>query len=191
MFYYFKTMKRTFIAVEINPGEKLLEALSFLRTSLSREKIKWVSTANMHITLAFIGDTPAETVRSLSRSLSEECSGAGKVTFTLKGTGLFPSLSRPKVIWAGTEDAGSLIKLNEKVAAIVKSHGIPIEEREFKPHLTLGRIKFIKDNELLAELIAEYSQTIFQEAVTDELVYFESLLMPSGPVYKPITRIKL
>lgn len=184
-------MKRTFIAVKTRPEKKLLEAVNNIRFELRNDSVKWVDTEMMHITLAFLGDTEENMVGKVSSSLNEQCQGTGSVSFNLSGTGVFPDLRRPKVIWAGTEKAESLVKLHSIVTDCLISLGITPEEREFIPHLTLGRIKFISDTARLSEMIKRYEKTEFQKVRINELVYYESILQPSGPVYKPISVISL
>jgi len=71
------------------------------------------------------------------------------------------------------------------------SLNIPAEEREFKPHLTLGRVKFLRNNEKLKEIISEHENVEFQNVKLNKLIYYESVLMPGGPLYKPITEVIL
>jgi 2'-5' RNA ligase len=68
-------MKRVFIAVKVDPGGELLRMFSSLKGSLSTENIKWVDHANIHLTLAFLGDTEDESIKTLAGMLKEKCTG--------------------------------------------------------------------------------------------------------------------
>lgn len=184
-------MRRTFVAVKAEPGEKLRKAIALLRNGLNRDSIKWVDPAIMHLTLAFLGDTEEENIKLMSRNLQEKCSGSGEISFTIKGLGVFPGISNPRVIWAGIENAETLLNLQKIVSGIMTSLNIPAEEREFKPHLTLGRVKFLRNNEKLKEIISEHENVEFQNVKLNKLIYYESVLMPGGPLYKPITEVIL
>jgi len=184
-------MKRTFIAVKTEPGEKLRKAITLLRNELNRDSIKWVNTDIMHLTLAFLGNTEDEVIETVSHQLKEKCSGTGEISFTIKGLGVFPGFNNPRVIWAGIENAGTLLSLQKIVAEIIASLNIPAEEREFTPHLTLGRVKFLRNTIKLKQLLSEYENIEFQNVKLNKLIYYESVLMPAGPLYKPITEVAL
>jgi len=184
-------MKRTFIAVKAEPNENLRKAITLLRNGLNRDSVKWVDPAIMHLTLAFLGDTEDEIIELMSSKLKEKCSGSGEISFTIKGLGVFPGINNPRVIWAGIENSGTLLKLQQIVAEIMASLNIPVEEREFKPHLTLGRVKLLRSTEKLKQIISEYESVEFQNVKLNKLMYYESVLMPGGPLYKLITEVTL
>jgi len=184
-------MKRTFIAVKTKADEKLIEATSLLHLELQKEPIKWVDLNQIHITLAFLGDTDDDTIEKISSMLSEKCQGSGMISFIISGLGVFNDINNPRVIWAGIKNAESLSKLQKLVAGCLIKIGIKPEEREFKPHVTLGRIKYIKDRNKLKQIISKYDNTEFQEVKIKELIYYESILKPEGPLYLPIKQIQL
>ena len=69
--------------------------------------------------------------------------------------------------------------------------GIEIEDRPFKPHLTIGRIKHLKDKVTLKALIDKYKNLEIQNTVMNEVILYESILLQSGPVYEPLARFNL
>lgn len=184
-------MKRIFIALKIAPGEALLRMFSSLRSLPGNEKINWVDPENIHVTLAFLGDTEGERIKAADIAVREKCKGFGEFGFNLTGTGLFRNFRDPKVIWTGIEDCDRLVKLNEIITAGLRDAGFKPESRPFKPHITLGRIKFIKDPHSLESAIERYSGTFFQRVTVNEVIIFESILSPAGPLYKPVSRIRL
>ena len=66
-----------------------------------------------------------------------------------------------------------------------------MEDRPFNPHLTLGRVKRINSKEELKTLVEHYINYEIQIVPVNEVILFESILLNSGPVYKPLTRIEL
>ena len=184
-------MKRIFIAVKIDPTEALKTMFSDFRTGLKDERIKWTEMEKFHITLVFLGDTEEDKIESVSEMLKGVCMGFGDFSITIKGTGLFKNLKDPRVIWTGVEPSEKLIKLHESVKLGLKDTDITIEDRPYRPHLTLGRINNIKDIETLKALITRYQNTDIQRQAVYEVILYESLLMHSGAVYKPLGKYPL
>ena len=130
--------RRLFIALPVeNPG------LSGAVHELERYSgfLKIVSENNYHITLKFLGNTDLERFEELAAGLD---SGEipPKAEYSLKGLGCFPGLSNPKVIWAGMEyDRECLERIFRYAEKCAISAGFPAETGNFRPHLTLARVK--------------------------------------------------
>jgi 2'-5' RNA ligase len=179
-------MKRIFVAVKTEAGEDLLRMISSLKTSLSEESIKWVDPGNIHLTLAFLGDTEEKRIRIITSLLKDKISGFGEFDFTLAGTGVFKNFRDPRIVWAGIRSTERLIYLQNTISTALKETGFYIEERSFNPHLTLGRIRYLKDPENLKTALERYSETEFQTIQVREVILFESILTQKGSIYKPL-----
>jgi 2'-5' RNA ligase len=177
--------------LKVEPGDTLLRMISSLKSLLGNERINWVDPANIHLTLAFLGDTDEEMIKIADLAVRQQCRGSGVFSFNLSGTGVFRNYRDPKVIWAGIEECRSLARLNNLISTALSDAGFKLEERPFKPHITLGRIKSLKDVKALESAVARYSSTFFQEVAVNEVILFESILKPTGPVYKPLGRFLL
>jgi RNA 2',3'-cyclic 3'-phosphodiesterase len=184
-------MKRIFIAVKVEAGEILLKMISSLKSGLSNENIKWTNPDNIHITLSFIGDTEEEKINIISAMLKVKCEGFGRFELIIRGSGVFKNLSDPRIIWTGIDPSERFMQLNAFVMNGLKDAGIKTEERPFKPHLTIGRIKNLKDKTVLKTLIDKYQYTEMQKVPVNEVTLYESILLQSGPEYKPIARFNL
>jgi 2'-5' RNA ligase len=184
-------MKRIFLASEILPGKKFDKVFSMLRDLTENERIKWVEYNNIHITLAFIGDTNTDRIKAIVRMLKDKCEGSGEFDFNLRGLGVFKNLKDPRVIWAGIEHSDKLDKLHNLIRTGLAECSLPVEERAFKPHLTLGRIRELKNPGTLQEFIENFRDTEIQKVHVSEIILFESVLLPSGPLYKPLNKISL
>jgi RNA 2',3'-cyclic 3'-phosphodiesterase len=184
-------MKRIFIAVKIDPGDALLNMISDFRNTCRDEKIRWTESENFHITLAFLGDTAEEKIKVVGKMLKRVCKGSGAFDMVIKGAGVFKNIKDPRVIWTGIEPSEKLNQLHESIKTGLKEAGISLEERNFRPHLTLGRIKSIQDSDSLKTLIAGYSNLELQRQSVNEVILFESILSNIGPVYKPLEKIAL
>lgn len=184
-------MKRIFIAVKVNPGQTLIRIHASLKSVLGGEKINWTDPANMHLTLAFLGDTEDELIKVVSIMLRQKCTGFGDFRFNLAGAGVFKNYRDPKVIWAGIESNQKLSQLNEKIMTGLKDAGFSLDERPFKPHLTLGRIKSINHPDALKSALEKYKDVKIQGVDVKEVILFESILKPTGPVYGSIGEFSL
>ncbi len=184
-------MKRIFIAVKINPASTLLSMISDLKKSLEDERIKWTEMDNFHITLVFLGDTEAEKIAFIDRMLTEICDVSEPFDMVLEGAGVFKSLTDPRILWAGIHPSEYLNKLHDSIRTGLTGNGIVTEERDFNPHLTLGRIKNIPAKEKLKSLVDKYRDASIQNQRVSRIILYESQLFREGPVYKSIGEYSL
>ena len=184
-------MKRIFIALKVEAEEPLLVMISSLKSGLSKDIIKWTSPDNIHITLAFLGNTEEKNIKNIGSMLKEKCIGSGKFELVLKGLGVFRNMSDPRIIWTGLEHSEKLIHLNNIIMSGLNDLDIKMEDRPFNPHLTIGRIKHINDREILKSLIEKFENSEMQLIPVDEVILYESILFPTGAVYKPLVKFNL
>jgi 2'-5' RNA ligase len=184
-------MKRIFIALKVEPGETFLNLILSLKSGLNSESIKWTNPNNIHITLSFLGDTEEEIIKIISSMLKNKCEGSGRFELIIKGSGVFKNLSDPRIIWVGIEPSEELIHLNGFIMNGLKELDIRIEDRPFKPHLTIGRIKHLNDKEALKALVEKYQNSEIQKIPVNEVILYESILLQSGPEHKPIVKFNL
>jgi RNA 2',3'-cyclic 3'-phosphodiesterase len=180
---------RGFIAVEIPISEKL-KALYNALNKLSI-KIKLVSLENIHITLKFLGQTKFEQVKEIETIMKNATCDVDPFSIILQGTGVFPNRKYIKVIWVGITGATPLASLSRNIDRHLKHLGFPEEKRAFSPHMTLGRVKFLKDKEPLLSILDEYKDEIFSEVPINAILLKKSTLTPSGPIYETISKVIL
>ena len=184
-------MKRTFIAVKIQPETTLLNAYNNIKTQFPNDKIKWVEPDNLHITLKFIGVTSNQQIGMISNTLNEISASFNGFEIAVKKFGIFGKTSWPRVLWLGIEDGGKMESLASNINDHLFNYQIPKEEKKFSPHLTIARIKYFKSASRLADLIRDYSETEFQKSQVREIIFYESILQPSGPIYSVIKNFSL
>jgi len=168
-----------------------MDMISSFKKGLETEQIKWTDPANIHITLAFLGNTDEERIPQLSIMLKEVCESRGKFDLTLKGAGVFRNMNDPRILWTGIGSSEELLQLNEVITSGLIDLGFEIEDRPFKPHLTLGRIKRISDNGAFSRLLEKYSDRAVQTVNVNDVIMFESILLQNGPLYKPLLKVNL
>lgn len=183
--------KRIFLAIKINPEPELLDLFDLLRDELADEQIKWVDEEQLHITLKFFGESSASTINGISAAIKDCCLTHSSFSFEVCSPGYFRKRQEPSVIFlqsAKTEELETLqADLDNRFAAL----SIPKEVHAFKPHLTLGRVKSVRDTSLFYDLMKQFPKRAVQTIPVSELILFESVLRPSGPDYKILERFKL
>jgi RNA 2',3'-cyclic 3'-phosphodiesterase len=178
-------MKRLFIAIPIEPSEEFLEAIQLLKEQMITERIKWVEEENFHLTLKFIGEVTEETATKIKLQL-KKVNWSGMINFSIEGIGLIKNLSDPRAIYANIRNCEGIETLAKEINLQLAEAGIVADQKSFLPHLTLGRIKFLKDKELLKDILADFRNNYFQKVVCREFTLYESILTPKGPIYKKI-----
>ena len=182
-------MIRAFIAVEIDAPhkEKLSALISYLKKS--NASVKWVTENQMHLTLKFLGNIGQENVQKISGVLKATAGDFSTFNILFSKIGAFPNYERPRIIWLGIEKGKESLKLlNNKVECELEKIGFSKEKREYKAHLTLGRVKSLKNIPGLSRLINEADLQFQDEIKIDKLILFQSTLTPKGAIYTPLTQ---
>lgn len=175
---------RSFIAVNLNTEIK--EYLTHLQVSLNvpETKIKWVEKTNLHLTMKFLGDISSEQTERLKIILKEITSRYSPFIIKLSSNiGIFPTYRMPRIIWIGIkEGANKLHELYSSIETILYKEGFPEENKEFSSHITIGRVKYIKDKDNFIQIIRRLEiNNLSQEVKSIELM--GSKLTPNGPIY--------
>ncbi len=182
-------MKRLFIAIKIHPDKGFFEEYRKLKSELRQESIKWVEEYNIHITLKFLGDTSEDRIPEITEIMEE----AGKVTspfkFSLKGLGIFGSKYDPRVIWIGIEPYQFLSDQMKLIREKCQKIGFEPDRQNLVPHLTIGRIRFLRDKKNFQQVIDKYRNLSSQGMIADTMILFESILKKEGPVYIPLKTV--
>ena len=173
---------RIFVALDI-PADVRGRIAELIRALVpSCPKARWVRTEGMHVTLKFIGETPAEKVERIRDALGK-IAPVGPLELHFRNVGFFPNARRPRVFWTGIEASPNLAPLAAAVEAQLAPLGIPREEREFKPHLTLARFKEEMNLAPLHAELASRGALDFGAMCADEFHLYESRLKPGGAEY--------
>jgi 2'-5' RNA ligase len=184
---------RTFLCIDLPEGER--ERIAALQSRLRRHgaRVGWTAPGNVHLTLAFLGDVEQERIPDVSRAATAAATRSAPLALRLEGAGGFPTLSRPRVLWVGIAgETERLAALQSDLTGELEAVGFPRERREFRPHLTIGRVKDDRDRALRA-LAADLSAEGLSapEFVATELVVMRSALGPGGARYTPLARAPL
>ncbi|MFH1789144.1 MAG: RNA 2',3'-cyclic phosphodiesterase [Candidatus Altiarchaeota archaeon] len=153
-------------------------------------KIKAVEEENIHFTLKFIGEVNPGNIDKIKDALSQ-VSAESSFTLSVRGIGVFPKPSFPRVIWAGAkEGADELTRLHEKTDTLLAPLGFKPENR-FHPHATIARVRHLSDADKLAQILSENKDKEYGTYKVSSLNLMESRLSPTGPEYRLLHEIKL
>ena len=184
---------RTFLAIE--PPENILQEISRLQEKLKREvngRLSWTRPQGQHLTLKFFGDISKENIKSISSAVQNRTVAEQKLNLKIEKLGVFPNARRPRVLWCGiTGDVERLINLQKKLDGDFAALGFPAEDRSFKAHLTLARIKDSRDITGMSEALKKYDSFKAGEFIADKLFLLQSNLSPQGAVYTKLAEFAL
>ncbi len=181
---------RLFIAVDVEEPS-IVSRVAMVKSTIQslNVPVKLVEDENLHITLLFIGEVSEYAAESIKEALSTLSFRSFKIK--LKGIGAFPSPGRPRVVWVGVDEGEEeLVKLHREVLSRVRKAGIQVSKQEFKPHLTIGRVKGTRNITALTKMLMEYSEEEFGYQVVNEVRLKQSILTPKGPIYKTLYSVK-
>ncbi|MEM4335060.1 MAG: RNA 2',3'-cyclic phosphodiesterase [Candidatus Caldarchaeum sp.] len=177
---------RAFIAVDVSDDETVKNIVNVQNELMrvGREGLKPVEPQNLHLTIRFLGEVSDDDVQLVSEALS--LVDARQFTMSLKGLGYFPGGGRVNVVWAGVDQGGEeLKKIHGSLEKLLS--GIRIEkDSRFSPHLTICRVKFVKDKRGLLDVIRRNKETFFGQQRVDRICLKKSVLTSSGPVYSDL-----
>ena len=182
---------RTFFGFELPP--EVPRQAAGLRTLVDdpKQAVRWVKGANIHLTVRFLGATPRKAVEEIAVAMQEKLEDFPSLHVCVEGTGVFPSPTRPRVLWLGvTGDLHQLQALEQAIHQVVGPMGFPREEREFIPHITLGRVRYPQKitPDVAKFLHAEYEPV---NCPLQALHLYESRLGNKGVTYIPLATFPL
>jgi len=182
---------RVFIAIDFaeDVKNKILELINHTEQNLG--KIKWVKKDNIHITLKFLGYVHQDKIKDISCKLKKIASNIRPFKISLSDIGIFPNNRYPKIIWIGISDIDEKLEiLSSKLNIELQTLDFKKEERKFHPHITIGRVKNIKDKIAFADYLRDvefHSKTIN----INEIFLYKSTLTAKGPIYSVISKHNL
>jgi len=186
-------MWRIFCAAEL-PDQvrvRLQDHIQRLRKDVSDVAASWSRVENIHLTLKFFGNVEVDKLAAISDAASRTVKEFSSFQIDIGNTGVFPRPSRPQVLWIGVSDpSGKLLALQERFENECAAEGFAKEDRAFRPHLTIARIRKPEGARRLAD--AHLSMQFEPTPVTlTELIVFRSELSSKGSKYTQISKHEL
>lgn len=182
---------RLFTAISIVPDDNFTQIYNGLRQTLDYNIIKWVDLHNLHITLRFFGDTHPDEVPIIKTALQKATSEISPFTLKLEKTGIFGSRYDPRVIWFGIHENPELLNLHESIRKSLEEVEYFGDRQNFVPHLTVGRIKEIRDKKFFQAIMDRFSDVELLVQKVDSFSLYESTLKKEGPIHTCIETFSL
>ncbi len=172
---------RCFLAIDL--PEKVKKELERLQKLILQEKgIKFVEPKNFHLTLKFFGEISDKKVNEIKEKFKEF--KFEKIKCHLGNIGFFPSSDYIRVVWISLEPNEKIKELFVKINEILDS-----KDDRFESHITLARVKFIKNKEEFVEQIKKLKVAPI-EMDADSFSLKKSILTEKGPIYETIKEFK-
>jgi 2'-5' RNA ligase len=185
---------RTFVAIAIPElrGAQLARLQQELTPAVPG--CRWTVSVPFHATLVFLGDIANRELNEVCDIVAARARPFDPLEVELAGLGAFPSASRARVIWAGLKapNLQPLLELRDRIVASLGKAGHRIDDQEYHPHVTLGRIKSERRRAPdLSALLERYRSWSAGGFTVSEVITFASKVGPGGSQYDPLGRAPL
>lgn len=180
---------RTFFAVELEP--QTVERVSAVQRKLAEllPGVRWVRREHLHLTVLFLGEHSESEVLALGDRVPAVCRGIRPGRLRIAAAGCFPRRGPVRVLWLGIDDpSGTLAALHGGLVSAATGRGLATEERDFHPHLTLGRSKRGIGRRRVEEAYRSVGELDVEAAPVDTCALVESVLGAGGPRYRIVER---
>ena len=155
--------------------------------------MKWVDSENLHLTLNFVGDLPSNQTARFCQSIEDRVKSFDPFYINITGLGGFPSMTSPKVIWAGVnEGVENLTAIHQEIQQELSGWRVNLDRKPFNAHVTLGRlIKQAGESQTLIEELNRLKHHDTGRCLVNQVVVYSSFLDKGGPTHTPMATIRL
>lgn len=178
---------RAFIAIELPSNIKNAISKTQDKLKASLPKVSWVAPVNLHLSLKFLGEISDEQLNNINQIIAETIKTIPGFKIKLESLGVFPNVASARIIWIGTEQLPrTLGQIVEQLETRLAELGITKEERPFRAHITIGRLKHRFNPCDLEKGINQVKNDLVNENLefnTRRITLFQSTLGKDGPTY--------
>ena len=179
---------RAFLASEVPTTfqDAIQAATTGLRKNLGDDLIRWVPVHNVHLTLIFLGDISSSSLDLIKQMMTVEAAHVHAFEIQIEGLGSYPNARRPRVLWIGLNAPVTLTYLQHALEAASARLGYAPEDREFSPHLTIGRVRqsvSAADQQKIRDALENTKVGNLGTVCVNGVHLFKSDLQPTGSLY--------
>jgi 2'-5' RNA ligase len=183
-------MKRIFTAIDISEAARA-ECANYvenLKSVSPQLRVGWEKPEKLHFTLKFLGDIDETQLRNLTEAVAAATGKILKFKIRIAGTGVFPSKRNARILWLGVNDEhANMPKAKEVLEGECFERGLAKENRDFKAHLTIARLREpLKSAELVEKHLCE--NFVSGEFTVSRITIYESRLQKSGSIYSIVSK---
>lgn len=185
---------RLFFAVLLDDRTRQRIALvqESMKRALAGQRISWVKEENLHLTLRFLGEQDEKGLRQAIEVGQTVAAQHGSFRFVVRGAGVFPDARRARVLWVGVEEpVEPLYGLAQHLEKDLRQRGFPPEDKPFRSHITLARIKEPPPAQVIQRLMEALPDEPLGSVEVRSFVLMQSVLHPNGSLYTPVQEFPL
>jgi 2'-5' RNA ligase len=169
-------MIRLFVALAL--PDAVAERLELLQFGVPGAR--WMERDQLHLTLRFIGEVDGSDAGAIDDALSQIRSS--RFTLEMKGVGEFGGKT-PRALWAGVRAEDEVVHLQRKIESALQRTGIAAEERKFRPHVTLARLRGVPAG-LVMDYLVDHALFASDPFEVNGFILYSSHLSPNGSLYR-------
>ena len=170
---------------------EVIAKLQSLQRRLSDElqEVSWSRINALHLTIRFFGNVAGERLDELQKAIQNICASAAPFPVRAEQVGCFGE----RVIWVGVGGAWQRLReMESQIKQATIGFGDHEEAREFRPHLTIGRVKKWRAGRVsVADKLVGLAGAEFGGWTVDHLELMRSELLPQGARYTCLATIPL
>ena len=187
---------RAFLALRL--PDDVTAALGHLTDQMAQARVdglKPVRPENMHLTLKFFGNINARQVESIVDTVTHTVKSVRPFTLRLGNVGAYPNNRSPRVLWVALDgDVAPLQDTHRRIESALGQIAIKPDSREFRPHLTIARIRDHASHTERRKAAEALFSAEFRSGLSvpvDRISLIRSILLPDGPEYTSLAEISL
>ncbi|WP_413288757.1 RNA 2',3'-cyclic phosphodiesterase [Bdellovibrio sp. HCB337] len=185
-------MKRLFLAIATRDGleESATQIVKKLRINADQKQldIRWTPFENYHVTLVYLGSTNETKIPEIEILMQEAAEITAPFHLKISDVGAYPDEFTSRVLWFGVQNSRALRGLQSLLVEKLKDKNYQLENREYSPHLTIGRLR---NPHKTKDLMSPFTRKKIAKILVGEIVLFESVGSYPFPVYKALKTFTL
>ncbi len=180
---------RLFIALELSEEQRRELTLFQARFKSHYTEVRWIKPESMHLTLKFIGETDQTGVECISDVMDNVVQSEQPFEAAYSGCGVFPAPGNARIFWIGLSRGVDITtNIAERLDLSLSGQGFKKEKQQFKPHLTIGRVRQPVESKRIHEFLKSGDNFQVSPAHVNSITLFKSDLTQHGAVHTVVYR---
>ena len=179
---------RLFVAIELSRDVK--RRLANVQAGLGEfsRDVRWAKPEQMHLTLKFLGEVPDDRATEICEAAATVAAQSPPFEMQLSAAGCFPPRGRVRIVHLFlAEESGALLCCRDRCESAFENLGFEPEQRDFTPHLTVGRVREDRTDGRLRQAVEKLSVPPVAQPV-DAICVIQSVLSSDGAQYANVSR---